>query len=264
MMACVRSPRLGLLLLLVSVVAWTSFPANAIGDGPDGWLPDAIFTKLLDDSLKTIQDFARSESSLNQKSNDVESEAYYLIMLAEVAKQTGLNGWSSKVGALQAHAADLALAARRKDLAAVKKQAGLIADLKKPEAAGEAKPRSLAQAVPIQNLMKQVQSLHKKHQDYRRLSAAAFGQRGKADEIHIAAYRMAVYAIAIHAHVPTKDIPKDKSAKDWEGACEDMRKACLDIANAAKAKKQSDVKNSILKLEASCNRCHKDFRVDVD
>jgi cytochrome c556 len=256
--------RLGALLLVLWIVTWLGQPAHATGDSTGGWLPDAIFIKLFDDSLKNIQDFARSESSLNQKANDLESEAYYLMMLAEVAKQTGLNGWSSKVGVLQAHAADLALAARRKDLTEVKKQAGLIADLKKPETAGGATPRNLAQAVPIQNLMKQVQNLHKKHQDYRRLSAAAFGQRGKTDEIHLAAYRMAVYAIAIHAHVPTKDLPKDKSAKDWEGACEDMRKACLDIAQAAKAKKQSDVKNSILKLEASCNRCHRDFRVDVD
>lgn len=259
-----RRSWLGLFLLICLLTMGGLLGQAANGSTADGWLPEAMFVRLFDDSLKNIQEYARSESSLNQKNNDLESEAYYLMMLAEAAKQTGVNGWSSKAGAIQAYAAELALAAKRKDLAAAKKQAGLLADLKKPETAPEEKTRNVAQAVPIQNLMKQVQAHYKKHQDYRRLSAAAFNQRGKTDEIHAAAYRMAVYALGIHAHVPTKDLPKDKSPKDWEEACEDMRKACLDIAAAAKAKKQADVKNSILRLEASCNRCHKDFRVDVD
>ncbi|HMP03358.1 MAG TPA: hypothetical protein PKD86_03315 [Gemmatales bacterium] len=253
------------LVLGLAVLAGMGLRADAAHRShSDSWLPDAMFTRMFDESLKTINEFARSESSLNQKANDLESEAYYLIMLAEVARQNGMNEWGKRAVVLQAHAAELALAARRKDLEAAKKFAGLIAELRSADSVADAKANPLAQAVPIQNLMKQVQTHYKRHQEFRRLSAAAFGQRGKPEEIQSAAFRMAVYSLAIHAHVPTKDIPKDKSAKDWEEACDDMRKACLDVAAAARAKKQADVKSAILRMEASCNRCHRDFRVDID
>jgi hypothetical protein len=66
--------------------------------------------------------------------------------------------------------------------------------------------------------------------------------------------------VATTAHVPTSDFPKGKSAKDWLGPAEEMRKYALEAGAAAKAKKLPELKTAVNNLIGSCAKCHDDFR----
>jgi len=72
-------------------------------------------------------------------------------------------------------------------------------------------------------------------------------------------YRVAAIAEVASARVPEKDEPKKKK-KDWIEWSGDMKKVALELADAAKSKKPSDIKNSVAKLNSSCNTCHGVFR----
>ena len=168
--------------------------------------------------------------------------------------------------ALQHAAAALADAAKKKNLDDVKKLAAEIADFKKAAPPADLKPLgSLSEKVPVHNLMEAVQSCYKKHQEFGRMSSAAFGQKGKAEELATAAYKMAAFSVAITAHLPKdKDELKGKQPDDWLKPTADMRKATLEIAAAAKAKKHNDAKAAIRRMDAACTKCHDNFRIDTD
>jgi Cytochrome C' len=73
------------------------------------------------------------------------------------------------------------------------------------------------------------------------------------------AYRVAAIAEVAHAKPPEKDEPKKKK-KDWLAWSGDMQKKALSLAEAAKAKKPTEIKNAIATLNSTCNECHGVFR----
>lgn len=247
-------------LLLSSAVG--ADPTNEIKNWKD-LLPEAEFTKLVGESLKQVQEFTRSSTNFNQSVKRLQTEAYSLVTLAEVARRSASGEAERRALAVQAAALELAEAAKKKDQEAAKKAVAALADYKK---GSDAKPiGSLADAVPVHNLMEAVQSCYKKHQEYGRLSSAAFAKKGVPEEVATAAYKMAAYSVAITAHVPkSKEDLKDKTPADWLKPTEDMRKATLDIASAAKAKKQSEMKAAIKRMDSACTKCHDNFRIDAE
>jgi hypothetical protein len=73
------------------------------------------------------------------------------------------------------------------------------------------------------------------------------------------AYRVAAIAEVAHAKPPAKDEPKKKK-KDWMEGSADMKKAALELAEAAKAKNPAEIKKAAAKLNSTCNACHAIFR----
>jgi hypothetical protein len=73
------------------------------------------------------------------------------------------------------------------------------------------------------------------------------------------AYRIAAIAEVAHAKPPEKDEPKKKKS-DWTEWSSDMKKTAIEMADAAKAKKPTDIKNAAAKLNTTCNTCHAAFR----
>jgi hypothetical protein len=73
------------------------------------------------------------------------------------------------------------------------------------------------------------------------------------------AYRIAAIAVIAHAKPPEKEEPKKKK-KDWMEWTDDMKKTALELADAAKSKKPVDIKNSVAKVNSTCNTCHGVFR----
>jgi cytochrome c556 len=226
-------------------------------------LPDSEFTKLVEASSKVISDYAKSPSSLNLNAKKLENEAYGLIVYAEVVRR-GEGDLAKRAAALQGLAVKLAAAAKGKNAEEAKELAKSIAGFKSLKPEDEAAALKLADAVPMHNLMENVQTINKEMTKYRRLTSAQFSAKGKPEEILQNAYRMAALSVAITAHVPTKDLPKGKTGADWLKSTEDMRKATLDLAAAAKAKKFADVRTSINKMDSACTKCHEDFRVETN
>lgn len=243
---------------------------TAIADATDSiknWkdlMPEAEFGKLVAESTKLFQEYTRSPSSLNQNAKRLQNEAYSLAVISEVAYQA-LDGESKlRAAGLQRTAIQLANAAKQKNLDEAKKLTAEVADFKKSTPPADAKSMSLREAVPIHNLMEDVQTQYKKLQEWQRMASTAYNQKVKPEEATLAGYRMAAYSVAITAHVPEKDQLKEKKEQDWLGPTEDMRKATLDIAAAAKAKKHADLKSAIKRMDSACTKCHDNFRIETD
>jgi hypothetical protein len=228
-------------------------------------LPEAELSRVVDESAKVLQDYTKSAGNLNLNAKKVENEAYSLIVYAEVVRRGGSGDGGKKAALLQQAAQQLAEAAKKKDLKAAQEQVKAITGFKSLKPGGDVDMADvdLSQAVPRHNLMEQVNAINKKMTEYRRMNAAAFQVKGKPDEVVINAHKMAALSVAITAHAPDKDLPAGKTKQDWLKATEDMRKATLEIAAAAKAKKQADMKSAINRMDTACTKCHDDFRVEI-
>jgi hypothetical protein len=73
------------------------------------------------------------------------------------------------------------------------------------------------------------------------------------------AYRVAAIAEVAHAKLPEKEDGKKKK-RDWLEWSADMKKTALELAEAAQAKKPTEIKNAVAKLNSVCNTCHGVFR----
>jgi cytochrome c556 len=260
----------GTITLLTVGILLTGALAFAGADATDSiknWkelMPEAEFTKLVSESAKLLQEYTRSPGSFNQNGKKLQNEAYSLAIVAEVARQASDGENQLRAAALQQVALELAAAAKQKNLEEAKKLSAAVAAFKKTAPPADAKAISLREAVPIHNLMEEVQALYKKMQEWQRMASTAYNQKVKPEEATLAGYRMAAYSVAITAHVPDKEQLKDKTEQDWLGPTEDMRKATLDIAAAAKAKKHADLKSAIRRMDSACTKCHDNFRIDTD
>jgi hypothetical protein len=232
-------------------------------------LPEAELIRLVEDSVKFLQDATRSTTALRTQAKPAENRAYVLLICA----QAGLNGdgdLAKKSAVLKSVALNLAEAIKKQDLATAKKQVEVLAKFKsmKPDGKTEGGEIDLAKSVPIASLMKEVGETDKKLQDAKRLTAAAFTAKGKADEIATLSYKMAALTMAITAHVPEKDPDPKETDKDkqqmtrklWLESTAESRDATLEMAAAAKAKKASDFKAAYSKMDSACTRCHDVFR----
>lgn len=275
-MSCCLRARLGLLTasFAAAVVGMVLATPHAIADDKDmDWskiLPEAELLKLVEESGKTLQDATKSASVFNLKAKAVENEAYVLMILAQGGLKSGNADLAKKSAALHEAATALAAAAKKKNLDEAKKQTSLVAGFKtlKP---GDAKMDDvdMAKEIPVKNLMEEVQNLFLRFDkpqkgSYKRLTAAEWNAKGKTEEVTTAAYKMAALTVAITAHVPDKDqdAAKGQTRKVWLDTTEGCRVASLEMANAAKAKKQDDFKKAIDRLNSSCTKCHDAFRAE--
>ena len=232
-------------------------------------LPDPELLKIVDDSVKYLQDATKSTTELRTKAKPAENRAYVLLLCAQ-AGMSGDGDLAKKSGVLKDASITLAQAIKKQDLPAAKKQVETLAKFKSMKPDGEAKADAvdLAKAIPIENLMKEVTDTDKKLQEYKRLTAAAFTAQRKPEEIATASYKMAALTMAITAHVPENDPdPKEKdkekqkmTKKLWLESTAEVRDATLEMASAAKAKKAADFKAAYAKMDSACTKCHDVFR----
>lgn len=221
-------------------------------------LPEAAYTKLVDESIKNLTTYTASASQFNQSGKKIQAEATNLMVYAEIAKRAG----NSNAGGLRKVAAELLEAAKAKKGDEAKKLVATLAGYKKltGDAAGDF---DLAKATSLKTIMDvSVKDVDRNLTQYKRLTPAAFAAKGKPEEVIAAMYKLAAMSVATTAHVPTTDIPAGKSAKDWLSAAEDMRKHSLAAAAAASAKKLPELKKAVNDLSAACAKCHEDFRVE--
>lgn len=220
-------------------------------------LPEAAYTKLVDDSIKNLTSYTASASQFNQNGKRVQAEATNLIVYAEIAHRAG----QANATALRDAAVQLLEAAKAKKGDEAKKLTATIAGYKKLTG-GKAEDLDLHKTTSLKIIMDiGVKDIDRNLTQYKRLTAASFGAKGKAEEVQAAMYKLAALSVATTAHTPT-EMPKGKTAKDWLTAAEDMRKASLTAAAAAKDKKLPELKKAVNDLSASCAKCHDDFRVE--
>ena len=228
-------------------------------------MPEPIFNKILEESVKSFQDKTKSTGEFNRLGKQLAKEAYGLITIAETARRASDGDMSQKAILVAVNAKDLAAAAKAKDLAAAKKCVATLAGLLKKGNGenAEALKEPLQELIPIHDLMEEVQNVNKEMTKYKRMKADELKAKGKSDEVQRNAHRLLAYSVGITAHVPDKDIPKGKSKEDWFKACDDLRTATLEISAAAKAKNQSNLRTAINKMDTACTKCHDDFRVEI-
>lgn len=222
-------------------------------------VPEPHWTKIVEETTKTITEYTKSPSSFNMNARKTEVEAYGLITYAEIARNAGGDN-AAKATTLRDLAIELAAAAHKKDAAKSKELAAKIADMKSLAAGDKAKAVDLAKVVEIDPLMKNVENTNKEVQKYKRMTSAAFGP--KTEEIQHFMHKMAAHSVAITAHAPTADLPKGKTTADWLKSAEEMRVSSLAGAAAAKKKNLADLKTAVNRMDASCTKCHDDFKVE--
>ena len=229
-------------------------------------LPVPAFNKLVEDSIKNLTSYTASTSQFNQNGKRVQAEATNLIVYAEIARRAGE---LALVDTLREDGLKLLKAAQDKKGDEAKKLTGIIAQWNKSRmnaGTGSVEKSSdldLAKSTSLKVIMDvSVKEIDRNLTQYKRLTPASFGAKGKQEEIVGAMYKLAAMSVATTAHVPSTDIPAGKSAKDWLTAAEDMRKHSLAAAAAASAKKLPELKKAVNDLSAACAKCHEDFRVE--
>lgn len=221
-------------------------------------LPDAAYTKLVDDSIKNLTSYTASASQFNQNGKRVQAEATNLIVYAEIAQRAG----NANAVALRDAALKLLEAAKAKKGDEAKKLTAEVAGYKKMSGS-KGNDLDLTATTSLKIIMDiSVKDIDRNLTQYKRLTTATFGARGKAEEVTAAMYKLAAMSVATTAHVPTTDLPKGKTGKDWLAASEDMRKHALAAAAAAQGKKLPELKKAVNDLSAACAKCHDDFRVE--
>jgi hypothetical protein len=61
-------------------------------------------------------------------------------------------------------------------------------------------------------------------------------------------------------HYKPKKAREGKTRKDWLKHCDDLKQGADDLIKAAKANDAKAVQRGAAALQATCNRCHEDFR----
>lgn len=232
-------------------------------------LPEPELIKIVDDSVKYLQDATKSTTELRTRAKPAENRTYVLLLCAQ-AGMASEGDLAKKAAVLKDASLTLTQAIKKQDLPTAKKQVEMLAKFKSMKPDGDAKVETvdLAKSIPIENLMKEVTDTDKKLQEYKRLTAAAFTAQKKPDEIATASYKMAALSMAITAHVPESDPdPKEKdkekqkmTKKLWLESTAEVRAATLEMASAAKAKKAADFKSAYARMDTACTKCHDVFR----
>lgn len=223
-------------------------------------LPEAVYTRLVEESGKKLTSYTASASQFNQNGKRIQAEATNVIVYAEIAQRAG----QANAGALRKVAEDLLEAAKAKKGDECKALAAKVNEYKSLSGSKSA-DLDLAKVTSLGVIMDvSVKDVDRNLTQYKRLTSASFGAKGKAEEIENAMYKLAALSVATTAHVPTADLPKGKTAKDWLASAEEMRKHALAAAGAAKGKKLTELKKAVNDLNAACAKCHEDFRVETN
>jgi hypothetical protein len=74
------------------------------------------------------------------------------------------------------------------------------------------------------------------------------------DPLRLLAYQTAVAGVLAREHDPKM------KAKEWQSLADQMRDSAVDLAVAVKAKDGKTAYQAVMRLNGSCNQCHKVFR----
>jgi hypothetical protein len=87
-------------------------------------------------------------------------------------------------------------------------------------------------------------------------------QRLDAEGEHLAtmAYTVAAIAMAARAKCPVKVTEGDRDPKKWRQWSEELEKAAVELAEAARAKKLTEARSTAGRVHAACTSCHAVFR----
>jgi cytochrome c556 len=227
-------------------------------------LPNVDLVKTIEASVKTMQSATKSASEFSQKSKALENEAYTLAIVVQAGREN--DELAKKASALTDAALALAEAAKKKDFNEAKKQVALIADFKKMAGSDKTDAVNLGKTVPLKNLMMQVRDVDQELKKATRLNAAAWNQKGKAEEISLHTNRMVALTLAMLQHTPETDpdAKKGQTSKVWKESSQDTQDACLTLASAARAKKPDDFKKAYMVMDKACTKCHEVYRVETD
>jgi hypothetical protein len=249
------------LVFLAGTLALAMNHAAAIGADDDSlWKPflsDEDFAKLVQSEVKAIQD------ELAKPKPDEKKIRGSAIIIALAAQNNKGSGDPMHTATIRDTAFKLVEASKKP--AEAKKLSAMLANFK------ELKGDPQANTQPV-DLKKQIEDL-KDAMDIFGLPTKGgegiekeyliLGQQRKpfsaaqlSDKVVMMAYKTALIAEVARAHQDQAN----KKPKDWLRMTDDMRRASLEFADAARAKKAKETKSALNKLSASCNDCHAAFR----
>lgn len=224
-------------------------------------LPEADLTRLVDADAKLIKDaLAKGDDK-----KAVEKARIAALMIALYAQSSmGRDGANAKeLASLRDSALKVATALGDGKVDEAKKGADDLSS--KPKAVDGAKTTAveLQKGLEADKLMKQFAAeragglnLEKDLIDFQKKKKFAAADY---DRMVYVGYKTALIGELTEALAPDKDEGKKKK-KDWVGWSEDMRKLGVDVAEAAKSKKDKELKTALGKLNGKCTACHDVFR----
>jgi len=142
-------------------------------------LPEAVYTKLVDESIKNLNTYTASASQFNQNGRRVQAEATNLLVYAEIAQRAGQ---ANAVG-LRKAAEELLAAAKAKKGDEAKKLAASLAGYKKMTGTGSG-DSDLAKTTSLKTIMDvSVKEIDRNLTQYKRLTPAAFAAKAHVDDL---------------------------------------------------------------------------------
>jgi hypothetical protein len=229
---------------------------NAADDkGP--LVPPADYPKLVEQSVKVIQEALTGEPD----GKAIEKSKVAAVMIAVYA-QNG-PGSPAERATLRNAALKLSEAIDDEKFADARKLVGELLSLKADPNAKDTPVEIMDNYVFIEEAMGQFKLARAGGLEIERdlLKLGSAGLKAKAlppdslnDKLMLMAYQTAMAAKL------AREYKTDKKQQDWNKYCEEMQKAALDLAGAAKAKDGKAAYMAINKLNASCNDCHEIFR----
>ncbi len=236
-------------------------PASVTGADDDSlWKPFLSgddFNKLVESEVKTIRD------ELNKPKADAHKIKGSAILIALAAQNNKDATDTKQVATVRDTALKLFGAADKPTEA--KTLADSLADLKQVKADPQAKTDPVDWRTQIDDLKDAMDVFGlpaKGGEGIERDLIILGGQRKllspaqMSDKLVLLAYKTALIADVAKAHQDQGE----KKKKEWLRLTDEMRRASLDLAESAKAKKQKETKTALNKLNTSCNDCHTTFR----
>jgi hypothetical protein len=102
--------------------------------------------------------------------------------------------------------------------------------------------------------------IEKKLLDMGKKPLTAAQLNGQSDALARLGVQVAAIAEVAKLKCPVKKKEGQKDPRDWAKWTEDMNKAALELADAAKAKDVAKLKTLTLRLNSTCSECHSVFR----
>ena len=215
------------------------------------------FNKLVESEVKTIRD------ELNKPKADAHKIKGSAILIALAAQNNKDASDPKQIATVRDTALKLFAAADKSKEA--KTLADSLADLKQVKADSQAKTEPVDWRKQIDDLKDAMDVFGlpaKGGEGIERDLIILGGQRKllspaqMSDKLVLLAYKTALIADVAKAHQDQGE----KKKKEWLRLTDEMRRASLDLAESAKAKKQKETKTALNKLNTSCNDCHTTFR----
>ena len=253
--------RIGTLAVLIGIIPLGRRPAFVNGADDDSlWKPflsESDFDKLVESEVKIIQDESKKPKADAHK---IRGSAILIALAAQNSKEAVD---PKQIATVRETALKLFAGADKPKEA--KTLADSLANFKQLKADPQAKTGPVDWRKQIEDLKDAMDifGLPNKGGEGIEKEYLILGQQRKpfsaaqlSDKLVMMAYKTALIAEAAKAH---QDAGRNKK-KDWRRLTDDMRRASLEVAETAKAKKPKETKTALNKLNTSCNDCHAAFR----